>query len=211
MRNLVVLLCDALRYDVVKESFMPEITKLSKEAFVYTDAHVCETCTELSMPYLLCGEQKYDVDKSIATYLSHHGYFTSLLTTNFFVFEKFNGGWMQKQYYPSIQPRSNLSRTLNKVREKFAIFCMKNLPEWIESIKMTYTTGKGGSSLPYMPSNKLLAIAENGIYHQPKPWFTWIHLMDTHTPYYPYTRNYSKAQLVKLNIRLDRYAINNNI
>jgi len=144
----------------------------------FTNFHTQATVTKESIPRILCSSSKFDYRHSIQYKLSSLGYYTSLLTTNLFMLEAFSAGWDEAQYLPQLN-----SRRLASARHQFERLALRNLPTWmIRLLRLVKRAVTGG---PHLSAREMFMEALQRIPSFPKPFFLWIHLMDTHLPYTP--------------------------
>ena len=82
MNNVILLVCDALRYDHVIPQYMPNLHKYSKISAVFTQCFAIGGATRQSMPGIFCGAKKYNPEKNLATILTKNQINTGMVHKN---------------------------------------------------------------------------------------------------------------------------------
>jgi len=201
-KNVIVVLCDALRYDHICKDFTPNLIKISKQGTVFENFYSLGTTTLTSIPYILCGKERFDFTESIQYKLSQRGYHTVLISTNQFMMADFDKGWIESYYYPEFVMKK-LPRVIHKVLHFIEKWIYRYIPRKLQVVLKALKCDAFGGS--YLPADEMLNIARRKIEELPKPYFVWVHLMDSHLPYMPTSRTRNlreKILLLKLHTKV---------
>lgn len=190
---MIVLLCDCLRYDHVNEEITPNIMRIAENGLFYTNASTLGTNTVTSMPYLFSSSKKYIPEQSISTMLSKSGYKTTLVSTNWYVYNKFFMEWDDAVYYPEFKKSSLLGAKLNRMRNILGESLYKHFPLSVKNLVVSCYRFLSPYSLPYMRAQDLLDITLKKM--NCSPYFIWTHLMDSHLPYFPVKRQQRASRI----------------
>lgn len=193
MKNMIVLLCDCLRYDHVTKEITPNIMRIAENGLFYTNASTLGTNTVTSMPYLFSSSKKYIPEQSLSTLLSKSGYKTTLVSTNWFVYNKFFTEWDEAVYYPEFKKSSLLGAKLNKMRNVLGEVLYKRFPLSLKNLVVSCYRFLSPYDLPYMRAQDLLDITLKKMNRG--PYFIWTHLMDSHLPYFPIKRQHGQSKI----------------
>ena len=82
MKNVVLLILDALRYDHVTRENMPNLLSIADEGAFFTHAFSCNSSTKLSIPCILSSEKKYDSERNVAQIMRKNLYKTAIIHSN---------------------------------------------------------------------------------------------------------------------------------
>ena len=179
MKNIIVVVADSLRRDTSKEIVKFPDTLPHKEYEVKS----CNSCTELSMPWMLSGMETFSQTMSIPTDMKRLGYSTTIIHSNPVV-GRFSGPFDSVVDLASKDPVKHQLKRFNRLT--------RHIPNWI--FKRIRSNNK---YLPYARvKDKLTALKK---LPTSKPMFTWIHLMDPHTPYYPEVSDMKLENIIELN------------
>jgi arylsulfatase A-like enzyme len=201
VKNVIVLLLDALRYDHVTEDITPNLVRIAKDGMFYTKAQAPNSHTKYTMPFYLSGRKAYDPENSIQCTLRKHSYHSCLVNTNLIVELWFSNGWDEVHNHGYKQP---LKR---KTREFMRPKLWGKIPKPIFYIAQTlfnFATFK----LPYWTADMMLDLAINRVedfQRKSMLFFLWVHLMDAHQPYYPNRSEYSKWYLTWMSMKQYNY------
>jgi len=193
--NIIVVCCDSLRADAVNSVSTPNLMRIAEDGVRYTNAMSCGSITQLSMPYLLCGQPNFQVRKAIQWKMRELGYDSKLITTNYYpVYTDFWHGFRYKLYEPKIPilPVNKLKQSLGWWLDRYAPFALRRTLQQIYGIFFNLDIG-------YMPADKLLPLAES---HLSDHDFMWVHLMDPHIPYRPKHQGHNPKYLDVINQKL---------
>lgn len=171
--NILLIVCDALRYDRVTEEFMPNLASMSRQSTSFTFCLSGGGTTLSSIPCILCSKREYDKENNLPTILKSHGYKTGILHSNLLL-NRFSDGF-------------DISRDLYKESSPIKLFVRQILKQtniWHKTRPLRKKI-VGGEITPYRHAEAILTSAKEWIEEQGDQWFLWTHLMDTHTPYLP--------------------------
>jgi arylsulfatase A-like enzyme len=191
MKNVIVLLLDALRYDQVTSNIAPNLVRIASDGMFYTNAQAPNSHTQCTMPFYLSGRKAYDPQNSIQHTLRNHGYHSCLVNTNLIVELWFSNGWDEVHNHGYKQPIKRKTREI--MRPKL----WGTIPQPIFYIVQTlfnFATFK----LPYWTADMMLKLALNRVEEFQRKstlFFLWVHLMDAHQPYYPSRSKYPEWYL----------------
>jgi len=196
MRNIVLLVLDALRFDHVTPEITPNLMEIAKKGVFYNNANSVNTATVKAIPGILCSAQSYSADNSIATVLKQSGYTTASFHSSPLVGKNFQAGF--DVFIDLHSQRGIRDRDVRKAVRKY-------IPEEpLKIIKGVYRKFMDKEDyLPYMRARQVLEVAASWMSLTEHPWFIWIHLMDPHQPYYPQNDfGISRDEMIKLNDKL---------
>lgn len=209
MKNITVILCDALRSDHITPRITPNLVDILNENVSYECCLAGNTSTIKSMPWLLCGEPKYLPGVSIMSRLRRMEYKSIILSANALVDREFYRGW---DIHESMNAGEGIDKQFNKRK-----YLRRLLPDWFtyNVLKPLYRQMMDPDSyLVFKRAEEVLDRASKLIKTEEKPLFTWIHLMEPHHPYYPKEileeDEDNRRELIQLNDKLidamrDRY------
>ena len=207
MKNLTVVLCDALRSDHVNPATAPNLTTIAAQNITYRSCRTGGSATNHSMPWMLSGEPTYIPQKSIIARLKRKGYKTILLSANPLVDRLFSQGW---DTHESLNPGKVIDDQFNRRK-----LLRRALPGFITYgvLNPLYRSLMDPDSyLVYQRAEQVLDRALKLRESLTEPYFMWIHLMDPHHPYYPLSllKTHDPRDLITLNDKLidamhDRY------
>ena len=196
MRNVVLLVLDALRYDHVTPEITPNLVKIGEDGVFYTEALAVNTATVKSMPGILSSGLTYDPAENLATAFKENGYTTAVFHSSPLVGRNFMAGF-------------DISRDLHTQKglrdRKIRRLARKFLPQGVfDAVKGTYRRLMDEDTfLPYLRAPEVLGEASEWMKTAEKPYFVWIHLMEPHLPYYPLdSGGLSREDMIKLNDKL---------
>jgi len=193
--RIVVVCCDSLRADAVTPTITPNLLRIAKEGVQYVNAMSCGSITQLSMPYLLCGQPQFQVSKAIQWKIHELGYTSKLITTNYYpVYTDYSYGFDYKLYEPKLpmKPANTLKRQVGWWLDEYAPLRLRRFLQHLYGIIFNLDIG-------YMPADKLLPLAES---HLSGHDFMWVHLMDPHIPYRPKHHGHTPKYLDVINQKL---------
>lgn len=186
--NILMVTCDALRYDHVTEKYMPGLIQLSKNGAFFSFCLACEGVTLDSVPYLLSSSKEYDEKENLGTILQSYDYKTMMIHSNPLL-SRFNSGFDSEiDLYKETSDRN--APDTNKVIREF----LKNIGLWRKTERIRQLMQKPSSSgslernideIPYVRVDDTLAVTQDLIVSLSDSWFLWVHLMDPHVPYLP--------------------------
>ena len=171
--NILLIVCDALRYDRVTEEHMPNLASISRQGASFTFCLSGGGHTLSSIPYLLCSKREYDEENNLPTILKSHGYKTGILHSNLLLNRFSHGFEISRDLYKESSP---IKVTVRQILKKTNIW-QKTRPLRQKIL--------GGEITPYRHAEAILTLAKEWMEEQGDPWFLWTHLMDTHIPYLP--------------------------
>jgi membrane-anchored protein YejM (alkaline phosphatase superfamily) len=200
--NVILLLCDALRFDRVNASKMPNIIKWAKKGVTFNLCMACDVYTKACVHYILSGEadpvnldetkRKFEPETSFIHILNSNRVSTALIHSNLAldIFKRVFG--YECDVYREL--KGNLAATMKKRFRRTILW--KSL-RWLK--KKTV-----GFDLGYRSAELILNYADAWIKEQKKQFFVWVHLMDTHIPYWPieYETIVSNEELEELNQKI---------
>ena len=200
MKNIVILCPDSLRFDYVTPDVMPNLTRISKKGVYFTHTRSGGTCTIDSMPFMLSGTKTYNPIHSIPSRLQKYGYTPTLLSTNPLVYQKFSRGFTHTEYHP--KPSLDIA-TDNIVTAKQVLgsFMDQHFPPPLKYFIQDIFRKLVRRPLPYIPADILLQITLKHLDNDNNN-FIWVHLMDSHLPYYPLKHGYNTRSLDQFNHKL---------
>ena len=186
-KNIIIIVADSLRRDSYNEYVKPflNLDNLPHKEYLVNS---CNSCTELSVPWMLSGMEKYSPTMNIPKDLEKKGYITLIRHSNPVV-KPVTGCFHIEQDLWTRGKRENITKKYNRLFHQFR----KVVPESIYRSIKQLVRGPQKNYLPY-------ARAEKALDHmQDQPQFTWIHLMDPHTPYYPKATEAILPEIIKQN------------
>lgn len=190
MKNVILLVCDALRYDHVTPELMPNLCKYSKISAVFTHCFAIGGATRQSMPAIFSGAKKYDPEDNIATILLKNKITTGMVHSNPLL-KEFSYGFEERETtyeedwklrLKSIMKKMGIWRQTRNIRRRAA-------PEKVHT-------------MPYRRAEVLLKESQMWINKTKSPWFFWTQLMDSHIPYLP--PDYDKITLQEMRMLNDK-------
>ena len=185
MKNIILVVADSLRRDAYEKTLK---TVVEAEGLPYTEYEVTSgnSCTELSLPWMLTGLELFSPSVNVASDLKRLGYQTALIHSNPVV------GRFKAAFQETVdvgRPRPRVGKKYNRLRHEFETRAPKLyhlLKERIHSNPRDY--------LPYARASEMLRHVD-----LTGQRFTWVHLMDPHTPYYPAHSQLTHQVLVTAN------------
>lgn len=174
-KNIILVVADSLRRDTFLHLLGTEGFRDYPAKLYSVDA--MNSCTELSLPWMLSGTRNYSPVDTLPLDLHGLGYNTLMIHSNPLV-DRFKHGFDQVIDLHTHHRRARLSRKYNRVRDAL----QKRLPSTYNKVK-GLIRGPPEEYLPYCRVNNKLEALEK--YKPDPPYFIWLHLMDPHTPYYP--------------------------
>lgn len=194
MKSVIILVMDACRYDRINDRVTPNIMKIAQDGVFYEKWFANNSATRLSVPYMLCGEEKYLPPKSIMARLRKHGYMSVIIFSSHAI----------RKHFPTIgwNHVMDVMGLPGKRAKKLTSWVRGHTPWSIFNIiRKVYRRYQGKESyLPYARAPDTLERVRKVInIFGSKPFFLWVHLMDPHVPYYPVNSTFSHDELVKIN------------
>jgi arylsulfatase A-like enzyme len=171
--NILLIVCDALRYDRLTDEYMPNLAKLSRYGTSFSFCLSGGGHTLSSVPYILCSQREYDKDNNFPSILKSNGYQTGIIHSNLLLDRFAHGFDINRDIYKESSPKQVIARQI-----------LKKTGIW-QRTRPIRKKILGGEISPYRRAESILNSAEEWIMEQPEPWFLWTHLMDTHIPYMP--------------------------
>lgn len=180
--NVLLIVCDALRYDHFNPKYMPNLSRLSEVGVNFTRCFSIGGNTPLSMPGIFCSQKLYDKEKNLPTVLQSHGYTTGMIQSCP-IHRDFRYGFMVKKISYSGE---NFQRVRQFLDKRGLLGRVRRALRTLRKIKIkgnTYTPK--GDAVPYRRVEHLLQETEKLMHIYNTPWFHWVQLMDPHIPYMP--------------------------
>ena len=184
MKSIILIVADSLRYDTYKQV----LEKINIPYHDFDGFNSCNSCTELSLPWMLSGMEIYSPNMNIPRDLEKKGYKTTLIHSNPIV-HRFSGCFQETIDLAKKQKLYKFTKKYNRLRN----FIEKHFPELYNNIK-THIRGTEETYLPYTRIYDTLPHITRD-----NPRFTWVHLMDPHTPYYPVETQLTYRETLDLN------------
>lgn len=184
MKSVIVLCLDAFRYDLIDEELTPNLYRATREGVSYSNCQSGNSTTILSMPVMLCGEKKYLPGLSLPARVRRFGAKSYMLSANSLVDREFNQRWTD--YFSFTKGKVGVDEDFNKRKNLRRIIPPLSLPNSVKRImKRVYRQFSDPESyLVYDRCETILNAAEV-ILEGGTSKFVWMHLMETHQPYYP--------------------------
>lgn len=184
MKSVIVLCLDAFRYDLIDEELTPNLYRATREGVSYSNCQSGNSTTILSMPVMLCGEKKYLPGLSLPARVRRFGAKSYMLSANSLVDREFNQRWTD--YFSFTKGKVGVDEDFNKRKNLRRIIPPLSLPNSVKRImKRVYRRFSDPESyLVYDRCETILNAAEV-ILEGGTSKFVWMHLMETHQPYYP--------------------------
>jgi arylsulfatase A-like enzyme len=165
--------------------------KIAEQGTYYNHVNSPDSYTMGSMPHLL---GLYD-QMNLLDVLRQHGYTTFITNTNLLVHIHFDQYFDDVFHFPDKREISEVPAWKNIYNRLRSHAKLSPFFEWIPyHVKLMWRLVS--HELPYTTAQ----VALNHAYYQTNdriPYFQWIHLMDSHNPYYPVRHGYSKWILGK--------------
>jgi len=185
--KLVLILCDALRYDRVNPITMPNLSSIKEQGASFNMFFAPGGTTKWSMPHFLSGQREYDPIDNFPTTLTRNGVRTTIIHSNAVL--------VSEKYQECFQVSKDVGVEMAPVQQR-ARNLLRNTELW-KATRSIRRALKGTLAIPYRR-------AENVFYSsQPQldlydRGFYWIHLMDPHIPYIPPTLNQNEKARAEL-------------
>ena len=179
--NIFLIVSDSLRYDHVgpqpgKPSLTPNLDRLANEGVVFSQVIAQGPSTRVSMSAMLSstyaslhgGEQELSPSRPVVQQiLKDSGYTTAGITSNLYLSQAF--GWQRGfDVYDDCRPEAVYQRRI-----------------WLRLINQV--TKRLGWPLIWpraLPAELVFENAQRALTGLNSPFFMWVHLMDTHWPYW---------------------------
>lgn len=195
MKNIIVVCCDSLRGDHIDNDVTPNLLRIARDGVYYNEAHSLGSITQLSMPWLLCGEEFFKTKNSLQIKLKQYGYKTKLVTTNYLpVYKDFRAGFDESIYEPRFK-----NKNANNLKRRIGWFLDEYAPFWLRRMAHKIYTKTFDIPLGYIPADQVFTLAETML---ESDTFMWIHLMDSHIPYRPLRHGYDQDEIAFVNQKL---------
>lgn len=185
--DVIVLLCDALRYDCVNSAFTPNLSQLSDGETSYRNAYAPNTCTVKSMPHLIA---------DLPERMSEAGYRTALISTNIFVTNFFGRRFQHSDYYPRFSSSEEITDKVASLKYHVGNIFQRFPQGFKNRVLRAYSKGR---SLSYASAEELLGHVR---FRLDGDSFVWCHLMDPHMPYFPRNSFLPYHHVVEMNNKL---------
>ena len=182
--NVILVICDALRYDHVTQKHMPNFTALMSGATSFSLCLSLGANTLSSLPYLLCSRNigKTDdkqlelLESNFVNLLRSAGCTTAAIHSNILLTQRLS---FREIFDFEVDL---MSTKVGKNRMALRSLLRKiNLWEKTRGLR----TKAREESVAYRRAGNTLEACQAWIEEQEEPWFLWAHLMDTHIPYWP--------------------------
>ncbi len=170
MKNIILIVADSLRRDTSRAIVSyPDSLPLTEY-----EVTACNSCTELSLPWMLSGMDVFSPTMSIPSDMKKVGYYPVMIHSNPVV-DRFKAPF---DLVIDLGNKKKMSKNLKRFNR-----IARYAPMWL------YKLAQGNDSNGYLQyarvKQKLEAYAMVADTVTEKPLFVWLHLMDPHTPYYP--------------------------
>ncbi len=189
--NFILFVFDSLRFDHIgsqkdQQSLTPNLDQIATQSFVFNQAYGHGTSTRTSMsamlsstyPMMYGGPKSLSADRPvIQEFLRNAGYTTAAVSSNLYMSS--NYGWNRGfEYFNECHPQQVYHRKLGlRIKNKIL--------KWL---------GKNLSTPTILPAEFLLAEARGFLQRHRKPFYLWLHFMDTHWPYFHQTYSWDENQ-----------------
>jgi len=181
VKNIIIIVADSLRRDTF-EGILNRIPFPEGVSYQEFKVRAKNSCTELSLPWMLSGMEVFSPNMSIPQDMRKRGYHTVMIHSNPVV-HRFHGP------FDTVIDLGSTSKVSRKVKRLHRV--TRFVPNWLYQI----LRGGGSGYLPYARVDRKLE--EYNELDKTDPFFMWLHLMDPHTPYYPH--EYDLNRVVELN------------
>lgn len=200
MKNIILVLIDALRYDFINTTYTPNLMRIIKDGVFYNNCYSGNSCTLKSIPIILSSKSKYNYKHSIQYILRKYGYNTTLITSNVVMNYNFSRGWSESIDLFSLSKYSYLKNpVIAKIRRKL----IRVLPDFLYiKMKKIYRIFVNETYVPYIRAKETFNCAVNKISTINLPFFIFVHIMDAHYPYFPLSSKYNNKDIVYYNDKL---------
>ena len=211
--NIVLITIDCLRADHLK--YMPRLMKRSPLA-IYTNFFSNGTFTPLSIPCMLSSVYPplSEPQTTIVQLLKEIGYNTAGFVPNAILLEpryrklRLENGFDFYETYLMENSQSNFKRAVSKLFTgiknmiRLLLDYDSRFFEIIDIFKVL--PAPLDLWLPYPQAEKVLTDAKKRINKMGHPYFLWVHIMDSHSPYFPpdFYRSVDKKIMKALNLKL---------
>jgi arylsulfatase A-like enzyme len=180
--NLLFLVVDSLRYDVVAHDDLahtPTLDRLASAGTVFEACFSQGISTAPAMTAMLTGRYPldygghwyvHDDQPTMAEQFQHNGYRTAAIHSN-----------------PNVSRLRNFDKGFDTFEENILPFPSDGLFEVLPDTVLRYLN-KGArilSRTPYLPADAVNAQILEWVETADSPWFLWTQYMDTHGPYLP--------------------------
>ena len=191
MKNILLIVADSLRLDAYQRVFAELLKKSNLPITEYNDVKCENSCTDLSLPWMLSGMEVFSPNISIPTDLKKLGYSTTLIHSNPVV-HRFARPFDRVLDLSINDEMQKKRKKYNRIRH----VATQILPiKWYNVIERTLF-GRNDKYLPYTRVPAKINALKN---IDNEPQFVWFHLMDPHTPYFPRATDLEEEKLIDIN------------
>lgn len=181
IKNVLFLVVDSLRYDVIAEDIVetPTFDTLAEEGVEFTNCYAQGISTAPSMTAMLTGRYPLDYNghwfledeqPTMAEQFQRNGYTTGAIHSN-----------------PNVSRLRNFHHGFDTFEENILPFepegLVSNAPD--DLIRYANKIARILSKTPYLPAEKANRPLAQWINSTSEPWFLWTQYMDVHGPYLP--------------------------
>ena len=195
MKNLILIVMDALRFDHVNPEITPNLMEIAGEGVFFKYCLAGGGTTKSSIPCIISANYQYDPELNLPTVLKKAGYTTGCLHSNLML-NDFKNGFdtfldLKKKHLLSKKTKRKLRRIIGD--KGFGI---------LKAIRRRTISAE--SYIPYERAENLVERCLRWIEKTKEPYFLWVHFMEPHIPYFPPENNLglSTYDLIKLNDKL---------
>lgn len=202
--KILMIICDALRYDHATENYMPGIMQLSENGAFFSFCLACEGVTLVSMPYLLSSSKEYDEKENLGAILQSNGYQTLMIHSNPLL-SRFKSGFdteIDLYKAESVEDSRDKNRAIREFLKKTGLWRKtKRIRNLMHKTSSSESLEQNIDDIPYVRADDTLAVTQDFIESLGDSWFLWVHLMDPHVPYLPvnYESFTSHSRMKELN------------
>ena len=182
--NILLVVCDALRYDHVNEEYMPNLMKLVERGSSFRFCLSMGVNTLGSIPYILCSKNIGKVEENSLELLESNfikplrtaGYTTAAIHSNILLTQRLSF----KQMFDF--EVDLLSRKVGE-RKMALRNALRKTGIWKRTRNLRAKVREEANA--YRRAEATVEACQSWIEEHDGPWFLWAHLMDTHIPYWP--------------------------
>ena len=191
MKNLILIVMDALRFDHVNPEVMPNLMEIAREGVFFKYCLAGGGNTKSSIPCIISANYQYDPEKNLPTALKKAGYTTGCLHSNILM-RDFKNGF---DTFIDLKRKMLTQKTKRKIRRIIGDRGVR----LFKTIRRKLKTAE--SYIPYERAERLVERCLRWIEEAERPYFLWAHFMEPHIPYLPPENDLglSTEQLIKLN------------
>jgi len=192
LKNLILIVMDALRFDHVNPEVTPNLMEIAREGVFFKYCLAGGGTTKSSIPCIISANYQYDPELNLPTVLKKAGYTTGCLHSNLML-NDFKNGF---DTFLDLKKKRLLSKKTKKKLRK--IIGDKGF-KLLKAIRRKTKTAE--SYIPYERAERLVERCLRWTEEVEKPYFLWAHFMEPHVPYFPPENDLglSTEELIKLN------------